>query len=128
MKSVLAPLILAIAVTLNVQCTSLRGTCVEMCSKNSDCPFGTLCRSNGCGHTCQTHAARRSPVRLTLDSNAESSSVCPSDPSSCSLGIAHCKTNPCSISTCSVSGAQCFDNYCGGCKADWCLNGFPISC
>ncbi len=31
----------------------MAGICVEMCSSSAQCPSGSLCCSNGCGHTCQ---------------------------------------------------------------------------
>ncbi|KAK3088649.1 hypothetical protein FSP39_021894 [Pinctada imbricata] len=36
----------------------MMGTCVEECSTNSQCPKGTMCCSNGCGHTCQVPVSR----------------------------------------------------------------------
>nr|QXO74904.1 hic15 [Sinohyriopsis cumingii] len=35
------------------------GTCVEMCSSDSDCLGQKKCCSNGCGHTCQTPTGLR---------------------------------------------------------------------
>uniref|UniRef100_A0A8C6LSS1 WAP domain-containing protein n=1 Tax=Nothobranchius furzeri TaxID=105023 RepID=A0A8C6LSS1_NOTFU len=29
--------------------------CGEMCSSDSDCPFGEKCCDNGCGHVCLSH-------------------------------------------------------------------------
>ncbi|XP_059169390.1 uncharacterized protein LOC131951119 isoform X3 [Physella acuta] len=40
------------------------GICVEMCG--AGCPPGTICKSNGCGHTCQpiTTAVKRAGCSL----------------------------------------------------------------
>ncbi|XP_041355267.1 WAP four-disulfide core domain protein 18-like isoform X2 [Gigantopelta aegis] len=50
--------VLLLAACIAVACAAPReravfGICVEMCTSNS-CPAGQSCRSNGCGHTCQS--------------------------------------------------------------------------
>merc|ERR1711872_1162471 len=60
MKSLAAVLLFA-AVFAGTQAFSLRqliGTCVEECNiLTQSCPAGQVCRSNGCGHTCQPASA-----------------------------------------------------------------------
>ncbi|KAK7004738.1 BPTI/Kunitz domain-containing protein 4 [Biomphalaria glabrata] len=51
--------------------SALSAICVEMCSLHDDldipkCPDGFVCRSNGCGHTCQPElgVGKREPCPL----------------------------------------------------------------
>uniref|UniRef100_A0A8C4JHS2 WAP domain-containing protein n=1 Tax=Dromaius novaehollandiae TaxID=8790 RepID=A0A8C4JHS2_DRONO len=39
-----------------------RGTCLDLCSFDEECPWGQKCCSNGCGHVCTPAGAR--PLRL----------------------------------------------------------------
>ena len=39
-----------------------------------------------------------------------------------------CLINPCKQASCpSINGATCVSNYCGGCKAEWFLNGHNVT-
>jgi len=82
-------------------------TCIADCSSDSDCSGIDKCCSNGCGRVCQP------PQSVN--------SGCPggSAPVNCFMA-------PCSVSKCDVAGAICSNNYCGGCKAVWTLNGQPV--
>uniref|UniRef100_A0A8V0YTH9 WAP domain-containing protein n=1 Tax=Gallus gallus TaxID=9031 RepID=A0A8V0YTH9_CHICK len=31
-----------------------RGTCLDLCSSDKECPQGQKCCSNGCGHICMS--------------------------------------------------------------------------
>lgn len=49
--------------------------------------------------------------------------VCDEKGGSCTCGDGEiakmCKMFPCRASQCEIKGAQCLNNYCGGCRAEW---------
>ena len=61
---------------------------------------------------------------LTLVSHLFLLTVCPP-----SKPIVYCKVNPCQVNKCAkYPDAICKPNYCGGCNADFYLNGEKVDC
>ncbi|XP_059142282.1 uncharacterized protein LOC131929914 [Physella acuta] len=45
----------------------------------------------------------------------------------CTSVIVNCFVDPCMFAQCSVAGAVCRSNYCGGCNAEWYVGSTNVS-
>ncbi|KAK3580546.1 hypothetical protein CHS0354_009502 [Potamilus streckersoni] len=84
------------------------GSCERKCSKDLECGKHSKCCFNGCGYEC------------TKASNTQ----CPDGSSP-----VQCLINPCVVTDCpAFPNATCLANYCGGCNADFFVNGQKVEC
>ncbi|KAF4514091.1 UNVERIFIED_CONTAM: hypothetical protein B566_EDAN019028, partial [Ephemera danica] len=82
----------------------MAGVCVELCSRDTDCPSPQKCCSNGCGHACNNPASTvirpgecPKPPSDTAGVCAELCSRdtdCPSPQKCCFNGCGHACNNP----------------------------------
>nr|XP_006817093.1 PREDICTED: uncharacterized protein LOC100376421 [Saccoglossus kowalevskii] len=82
--------------------------CVELCGDDEDCDGTMKCCSTGCGHVC-----------MEPDDNG------------CWPGVpmVYCFADPCRVTECpAYPEAKCVANYCGGCNADFYVDGELVDC